>query len=347
MGKNRVRLNDKWFRIVGIPFISFMSHVIFFNENHMEEEEFSYWQIWLISVCEAIIVWEANRLVLLYFYNRYPHIRDSRQRITGLFLGCLLMTILVRYLNIWFYDQTLFWGYLFPPEGYWYNILIAVLYVMIFAGIYEGVFYFRQWKKTFAETEELKRENLQTELASLKAQINPHFLFNNLGSLTGLIMEDQHAAVVFVEELAAVYRYLLQANEKDLATLKEELRFADHYFHLLKIRFGEGILLKHSVDKASEEMHLPPLTLQLLLENAIKHNSVMPERPLLISIETRADGYLLVRNNRQKRNTLVVSDKTGLRNIRAKYRLMNKGEVTVEETDAFFEVAIPLIKTPI
>jgi uncharacterized membrane-anchored protein YhcB (DUF1043 family) len=340
------KLNDTWFRFLGIPFIAFMSHTIFFNEQHMGEEEgFSYWQVYLISVAEAMILWETNRLVLRYFHKRYPSLSQTRQRVGGLFLGCMLVTILVRYLNIWFYDKTLFWGYVFPPEGYWYNILIALLYVVIVAGIYEGLFYFRQWKKTFAEKEALKVEHLQTQLDSLKAQINPHFLFNNLGSLASLIMEDQVQAVRFVNELSSVYRYVLQANDKHLTTLKSELSFIDNYINLLKARFSEGIEWHCQPQSQHLEYMLPPLTLQLLIENAVKHNAILPESPLVITIYTDEADNLVVVNNLQKKTSAIPSSKLGLKNIITKYRLLNQKDVLIKQTDTVFQVIIPLIKT--
>src|SRR5687768_11964115 len=136
MPSTRIRINDMWFRFIGIPFIAFMSHVIFFNEEHGHEERFTSWQVYLIAVAETLALWEANRLVILWFRNRFPEISQSKQRIMGQLVGCILVTMLVRYLNIWFYDKTLFWSYLFPPEGYLYNIFVGLLYVVIVAGIY-------------------------------------------------------------------------------------------------------------------------------------------------------------------------------------------------------------------
>ncbi|ANE51019.1 sensor histidine kinase [Flavisolibacter tropicus] len=345
MASKEGTLHDKWFRFLGIPFIAFLSHIIFFNEEHMGADDgFTSWQIYLIAIAEALLLWETNRLVIHYFHKRYPSLHQTRQRILGWFVGCMLVTIVIRYLNIWFYDKTLFWGYVFPPEGYWYNIFIALLFVAIVAGIYETIFYFQQWKRTFAEKEALKIEQLQTQLDSLKAQINPHFLFNNLGSLSSLIMEDQLQAVRFVNELSSVYRYVLQANDKHLTTLESELAFIDNYFHLLKTRFSEGIVLNNEIDDQHLSYLLPPLTLQLLIENAIKHNAILPESPLVITLYTRETDSLIVVNNLQKKSSLLTSNKLGLRNITTKYRLLNQKEVLIKQTDKTFQVSLPLIK---
>ncbi len=339
-----IRLRDKWLRLIGIPFIAFMSHLIFFNENHRGPEIYSYWQVLLISMAEGILLWETNRLVLLYFHNRYPLMQQSGKRIWLILLSCMFVTILIRYVNIWFYDKTLFWGYLFPREGYFYNILIALLYVIIMASVYEGIFYFRQWKRTLQETEALKRENLETQLQSLKVQINPHFLFNNLGSLSSLVMEDQKKAVLFIRELSSVYRYLLQANEKHLTSLKAELEFIDHYFHLLKTRFAESVRLDtHIADQYLERL-IPPLTLQLLVENAIKHNAILPNEPLIITLSVDDSQQLVVSNTIRSKATVMETSKLGLRNIREKYRLLGYAQVQVSKRNDLFVVAVPLIK---
>lgn len=344
MRKQSEAPNDWWFRFIGIPLIAVMSHVIFFNENHgPSDNQFAEWQVLLIAVSEAMILWETNRLVLLFFRKRFPGTEQSGKRILYQALGCLAVTILIRYMTIWLYDKTVFWGYLFPPEGYLYNIFVGLLYVAIVGGIYEGVYYFRKWKQQIAETETLKRQNLQTQLDSLKAQINPHFLFNNLSSLSSLIMEDQHRAVQFVEQLAAVYRYLLQSNEKDLTSLRNELDFIENYFRMLKTRFNDGIELKLNVPDDQLDSLVAPLTLQLLIENAVKHNMVLPGKPLVIELHT-IDETLIVENNVQPKSSPIISHRTGLKNIIEKYRILSPKKIVVEQDAHRFRVSIPLLK---
>lgn len=344
MARYREKMNDGLFRFIGIPSIAVMSHIIFFNENHgAADQKFTPVQVLLISVAEALLLWECNRLVLLHFRNRYPELQQSLQRILSEFAGCMVVTLLLRYLVVWFYDKTLFWGYVFPPEGYLYNIFIGVLYVTIVGGIYEGLYYFRKWRQLFTEKEVLKRENLQTQLDSLKAQINPHFLFNNLGSLSSLIMEDQHRAVQFVEQLSTVYRYLLQSNSKDLTSLKNELDFIENYFALLKTRFSDGISLKLNIQPSMLDRLIAPLTIQLLLENAVKHNIVSPDKPLVLSVRTEGER-LVVENGLQPRASAIASLKTGLKNICDKYRILSNEPVIINQTMQVFSVSIPLLK---
>ena len=218
-------LDDKWFRFVGIPVIALMGHLVFYNRNHSGEERFGFITIYLISLAETYILWETLRLVIIYFRKRYPGINESKKRIIATLLTGTAVVIIIRTANIYLYDKTQLWGYTFLLEGYLYSIFVALLYLIIVGGIYEAIYYFNMWKYTAWEAEALRNENLQTQLDSLKAQINPHFLFNSLSSLASLISEDQHKAESFVNELSSVYRYLLKANENELTTVEEELTF--------------------------------------------------------------------------------------------------------------------------
>ena len=212
----------------------------------------------------------------------------------------------------------------------------------IILAIYEAFYLFRKWKAVTLESEQLKREHLQTQLDSLKNQVNPHFLFNSLNSLSSLIEEDEAKAQLFVNELARVYRYLLQSNERELTDLKSELSFIKAYFFLLKTRFGDGICLDIQVSEAAQQAMIPPLTLQLLVENAVKHNVVSTARPLNISIYTEGEGNLVVSNNLQAKAVTVALNRLGLANIDAKYRLLAGKKPIVQQTQTTFSVILPL-----
>ncbi|HET7896259.1 MAG TPA: histidine kinase, partial [Flavisolibacter sp.] len=199
------------------------------------------------------------------------------------------------------------------------------------------------------EKEELKKAHLQSQLDSLKTQVNPHFLFNSLNSALSLIRSSPAKAEIFLLELSSVYRYLLQTNENQLTTLQQELQFAHSYFHLLKTRFGEAIQLQIEVDEQWLPYRLPSLTLQLLLENAVKHNVVSLAKPLTIKLRTdkhpeKETVFLTVQNNLQRKTQAVPSSKMGLNNILTKFRLLNGEEVMVTDKDNRFTVTFPLLK---
>lgn len=339
------KFNDKWFRFLGIPFFALMGNIVFYNRNESGDERFGFWTIYLLSVAETMILWEANRLVILYYRRRYPSLDQTRQRLTVILIACMLLTLVIRSLNIWLYDTTELWGYRFPLEGYLHSIFVALLFVIIVAGIYEAVYYFLKWKDVAVEAEVLKKENLQTQLDSLKTQINPHFLFNSLGSLSSLIEEDPGKAQSFVNDMSSVYRYLLQTNEKGLTTLQKELDFLQAYYHMLKTRFEEGLQLTLNINEAYLDFLLPPLTLQILLENAVKHNVVLASRPLSVEIYTDDAQHVFVVNNLQKKTSPVASNKMGLNNIASKYKLLNQPDIVISQTETHFGVMVPLIKS--
>ncbi len=193
------------------------------------------------------------------------------------------------------------------------------------------------------ETERLRMANLQSQLDALKQQINPHFFFNNLNVLDSLIEEDAVRARVFLEELGAVYRYLLRCSEFQLIALASEMDFIKSYYHLLKTRLGDGLQLVIRIDQKYEACQLPPLTIQLLVENAFIQNIVLPEQPLVITISTDSNGHLLVCNNVQRKQNVVVTNPAGLDDILDKYRILQKELPGITEQQGQFIVTIPLI----
>jgi LytS/YehU family sensor histidine kinase len=210
----------------------------------------------------------------------------------------------------------------------------------------EGIYSYHQWKETKLEAEQLSKEKLQTQLNGLLQQISPHFLFNSLNALSALINESPERAQKYLSDLSKVYRYLLRTNENELITLANELNFIDSYFHLLQTRFGQGVALATDISPENGSKLLPTLTLQLLVENAVKHNTVGKSRPLTIEIISH-DDYVIVRNNLQRKLIRVESGKVGLSNISEKYRLINKSTIEVKEEDGFFIVKVPLISDSI
>ncbi|GAB3275811.1 hypothetical protein GCM10027347_49320 [Larkinella harenae] len=193
--------------------------------------------------------------------------------------------------------------------------------------------------------QQLRQEMSEIQMRALQSQLNPHFLFNSLNSLSSLIADEPDRAEQFVDEMASVYRYILQTNDYELTTLSRELQFIQSYFHLLETRYGRGIRLIVEVTNGWMNSQLPPLTLQLLIENAVKHNVVSSEHPLKIHISATEPGWLVVRNNLQRKpKDRVKSTKKGLLNILTKYKMLNQQTPSVQETDDEFIVTLPLIR---
>ncbi|RDB08008.1 sensor histidine kinase [Runella aurantiaca] len=335
------KLNDKWLRIIGVPIITLVALVIYHEGNAFHRIDL-HSEI-IHSVFAIIVLWELNRMVIITSRNKYPGIKLTRTRIAFLLFWTFIITIGIRFTFSLFYSTTKFWGYHFTPQRYIFNIIFGLVMLLPILAIYEAIYLYKQWWKTYYEAERLKKENLQTQLDSLKSQIQPHFLFNNLSTLSSLVAEDPKKAERFIEELSSVYRYLLQNNDQPLTTLENELNFIDAYFHLLQTRFGNGLRLIKDIPAAKLSYLIPPLTLQLLVENAVKHNAILSHQPLKITIYADDANDLFVVNNLQVKSKSLPSDKTGLANISSKYSLLGQPHVVVRQTEHIFQVKVPLI----
>lgn len=199
------------------------------------------------------------------------------------------------------------------------------------------------WRKASLDTERIKREQMSTKYESLKNQVNPHFLFNSLNALTNLVYEDQDMAADFIRKLSKVYRYVLDNQSKEVVPLDTELAFVNSYLFLQRIRFDDK--LKVNIDiSGHEKKMIPPIALQMLFENAIKHNTIAEEEPLYIDVHVENNELLVIKNNLQKKNIPIEeSSGVGLKNITSRYEFLSPTKVEIHETDSEFIVKLPLL----
>jgi len=216
-------------------------------------------------------------------------------------------------------------------------------FFIAWAAIYLALCYAARMGALERRTAELRAAAQSAELRALRYQVNPHFLFNCFNTLSSLISEDKDQADVFLNELSKVYRYLLRSNEDGLSMLQDELNFIKSYYKLLKTRHGEAIQLQIEVDKKYYKYLLPSLSLQLLVENAVKHNIVSRSNPLLIDIFSTEGNRLAVNNNLQPKKIKLPSNKIGLANIRSKYELLKLNGYEILQDNRNFTVVLPLI----
>src|SRR5574343_301134 len=198
------------------------------------------------------------------------------------------------------------------------SITIGLLVSLILMAVETGLFFFREWKESLVQVEKYKTESAQANLENLKNQVNPHFLFNNLSVLSSLVYKDQEKAVDFINQLSKVYRYLLDNKSNELISLEEELKFISSYAYLLNIRYSPNLTIDMQISEDKKKLLLPPLTIQLLLENVIKHNIISNEAPLTISLKSEDDN-LVISNRINLRLSIEPSSKTGLKNIKVRY----------------------------
>jgi len=224
-------------------------------------------------------------------------------------------------------------------------ILFMVLFTVSLIVMLElGVFLLHRWRFSLAELERFKKENAEFQFESLRSQVNPHFLFNSLNTLSSLIYEDQEKAESFIRELSDVYRYILENRGKELVTLEEELTVARSYIYLMQLRFDKNLEVDLNVSEAYHGLQIAPLTLQLLVENAVKHNVISQRKPLNIAIFIE-DNALVVKNNLQKKESREYSSQLGLKNIRSRYAFLTDEKMEILESAIEFSVKIPLIKS--
>jgi two-component system LytT family sensor kinase len=201
----------------------------------------------------------------------------------------------------------------------------------------------QKWNAAKIEMATFQKEKAQFNLELLRTQINPHFLFNNLNTLSSLIYSSQDKAAEFLRKLSGVYRSILEYRDKEVITLEEELAFFTQYKELLEVRFENMLFFKLEIEPALLQKKLIPLTLQMLVENAIKHNVLSQNKPLTISIEC-VDGYVLVENNFQPKETMEYSSGLGLKMIGNRFAYLTRHPVVIDKTSAHFLVKIPLIE---
>lgn len=321
----------------------------------------------LLNLALGISCQYALDLLTQRIISLYPSLGQTGWRLLWLLLSFMGITFGVVLGALFLYDHFHLFGYMLKPDSMARILVFNVVVNLMSVGAYESIYSLTKWRESMLEKEQLKKVNLQSQYESLKSQVNPHFLFNTLNTLSSLIADEPERAEEFVDEMAKVYRYLLQTNRQpgpgandgptdltgSLTTLETELTFIHSYFHLLKTRYGTGIRLEVAIDATSQRRLVPPLTLQMLVENAVKHNVIHAGKPLTIELKTTPMGELMVRNNLQRRNTRVLSNQVGLSNIRAKYRLLAQrfgtgtpgapANITIDETNDFFTVHLPLL----
>jgi two-component system, LytTR family, sensor kinase len=223
-----------------------------------------------------------------------------------------------------------------------FTFIFGAFLLILYNAITIGVTFFKEWKDSLLENERLRREKLVTDYKLLQDQLNPHFLFNNFNVLISEISHNPETAIEFTRRLSQVYRYVLQSRKNDIVLLKEELELINSFYFLHKVRVGDALQLVSEIDNNSLEKYLPPLTIQILFENALKHNIVSQEKPLSISIKSVDDNCLKISNNLQHKEC-INSTRTGLSNIMDRYLLLGKKNIFIEKTEDEFCVTIPLL----
>ncbi|MDH7447091.1 2TM domain-containing protein [Aquimarina sp. 2201CG14-23] len=299
---------------------------------------------YLENVVFSIIIYVAN--VYLFLFRRKKH-QENLYTVKNLTVTIILATIVSvvaifvarLFYNVFVYEKSLV-QFLNNERPQYYLVSLSIATVLTF--MFYGIFYWKHRQESKVTEQKIIAGTASAKFAALKNQLDPHFLFNSLNVLTSLIDENPRMAQKFTTSLSKVYRYVLEQKDKELITIDEELKFAKTYMTLLKLRFEDSIIFEMPDQASNPEAKVVPLSLQILLENTIKHNVVMPDRPLHIKIYEN-DGFLIVENNLQPKEVIKQSSGVGLGNVKQRYGLLTKKEFSVFKTETAFIAKLPIL----
>lgn len=284
-----------------------------------------------------IVMWIGNENITCIIDEKISWVKNPVRRFVVGVIATVIFTVIVAIGLAKSYEYSLNLKF----SNYNDFIFIALIITFLISLFLHGREFLLRWREAAVEAERYQKENMMAQYESLKNQVDPHFLFNSLNVLTNLVYEDADKSAKFIKQLSEVYRYVLDTRSKELVTLDDEMKFVNAYLYLQQIRFGDKLIVNNQLN--SEQGLVPPLVVQMLVENAIKHNIVSQEHPLQINLY-KEDTCIVVENNLQIKNVLPEESKgIGLENIRKRYAFLSPQKVTITDADGKFIVKLPLL----
>lgn len=339
---NQVKLNDNRIRLIGIPFFGIAIPNLTGLFGNVQPNDARYWLGYVLFIGLAGTIWQGNRYLLFRTRQRFTWFDKPIEKLILLCMNNIFYTapVTVAILCVWYNIA----GF----DVKWDTILIVslvnVICVLFITHVYETVFMVKEQQNEQIKNAELQRAKAEAELAALKNQVDPHFMFNSLNTLTHLIKVDASRALQFTENLADVYRYILIQKDQTLVLLDDELDFTHKYTDLLHLRFGQALIIKKRFNgSAGKEFLIPPTSVFVAFENAVKHNEISERTPMLIDVDLK-EGVLFIINSIREKKNVGHSSKIGLKNLDERFRLVTGHGITaVRENDSFI-VKFPLVK---
>lgn len=307
-----------------------------FNSNLMREVGYYIFYSIVLTFLNSFYYDYVNQKVTWKRYAKYRLVISALGGVLVTMLGILWIRIVV---GLGFEGKD--WDTFVAGEEPAFYV-VALLITMVVSVFFHAVYFYKNWQEKRVKEQKIIAGTASARFDALKNQLDPHFLFNSLNVLTSLIEEDPDQAQRFTTSLSKVYRYVLEQKNKDLVTVDEELNFARTYVRLLKMRFEDSIIFEIPESCSLPDAKIVPLSLQLLLENAVKHNVVTASKPLHIKVYEQ-DGMLVVSNNLQEKQVVKKSSGVGLQNIKQRYNILTDREVVIEKSTLDFRVALPML----
>lgn len=295
-----------------------------------------FWNV-VFSFISWMTLWAVNSELNDFLSARISWVKFPIKRLLAGLAGTVLFTVIAILILIRLWE--FIWNVWFDNYS---EIVVNSLIITFFISLFfHGRGFLMEWRRSAVEAERYQRESISATYESLKNQVNPHFLFNSLNALTNLVYEDQDKAANFIKQLSEVYRYVLDTRDKEVVPLEEELKFLKSYTYLQQIRFGDKLSIDLSLNGL--KTMVAPLALQMLIENAVKHNEVSEDNPLRIKVYSEGN-FIVVENNLQRKSVLGESSSgIGLENIHKRYQFLSNEKVLVTSADHKFFVKLPVI----
>lgn len=331
-----------WKFILANLLLTFLIITFFFSRAFISVDVFVRSFLWGLSIC--ITQWSGIVYITHRIDQKIPILIYPRKRIivglSAMVSYSLLAYVSIQILILWILNGSFSFQELYSIfKGSYIAFLIGAAIALMFS----AYGYLQAWRKSVMYAEKLKSEMLTYKYEALRNQINPHFLFNSFNVLSDLIYDDQKQAVKFVQQMSGLFRYVLDSRDKELVPLKDEMAFIESYIFLLKTRFEGKIKISNEIEVAEDDL-IVPMSLQLLIENAVKHNEVSSAKPLEIKL-IKSDTHIEVINTLQVKNIGDTSNGVGLKNIHQQYKFFTEAPIEIQQTDQFFSVKLPLLKS--
>jgi len=337
-----VKLNDGLMRLIGIPFFGIAIPNLTGLFGNLSYTDVRYWFGYLYFIILAAAIWQGNRYLLFRTRKRFTWFDKPIEKLVLLFMNNIFYTtpLTIAWLCMWYNlagFSAIKWDVILVVA------LMNVICVLFVTHVYETVFMVKEQQNEQVKNAELQRAKAEAELAALKNQIDPHFMFNSLNTLTHLIKVDGTKALEFTENLAEVYRYILSQKDQTLVLLDDELDFTHKYTDLLHLRFGNALIIKKSFNgTAGKDFLIPPTSVFVAFENAVKHNEISEKTPMYIDVDVR-EGNLFISNSIRERKNKAHSSGIGLKNLDERFKLLTGKKIITKREGESFIVQLPLI----
>jgi hypothetical protein len=286
-------------------------------------------------------IWLGCMAIVIFLWNKYPWEKSPLKHI--LLEIPLILIYTVAFSGMIFLIEKIFWKKSLP-ENLGFEIFVTILITLFITSIHESIFFYQQWKYNFSKSVRLEKDNLEARYEALRAQINPHFLFNSLNSLTTMV-ENNRSAVDYIQNLSELMRYMLKSGEKELVLLRDEISVLKKYISLQQMRFPGTLEINLEVDEKYFHYAVPPLSLQMLVENCLKHNIISRDKPLKVEIKAEQESIIVINNLQRKSG--VESSGQGLKNLAGRYRFFTSRNVEIIENGLVYKVVLPLLQVEI